>query len=217
MNKSESIAKLSLALSKTQAAIQGAQMDASNPHFKSKYATLASCWDACRKALTDNELSVTQIPSADGRLITVTTILSHSSGEFIQGSLTLNDAKGTPQSAGSCITYARRYALCAFLGIAPEDDDGNDASAGSKVQNYQQKKAPQPAPKVSDAQIKRLYTLLENSTWTRSDFKARLQERFNIESTTELDVRQYNFVCDALLRSQKPQEEMAVSHKEPPK
>lgn len=214
--KSESIAKLSLALSKAQGAIEGAQMDANNPHFKSKYATLASCWEACRQALKDNELAVTQIPSTDGRTITVTTILSHSSGEFIQGSLSLNDAKGTPQSAGSCITYARRYALCAFLGIAPEDDDGNDASAGnSKVQNYQKKVLP-PA-KVTEKQIKRLYTLLENSTWTTTDFKARLRDRFDLESTTELNAQQYNVVCDALLKSAKPAEEMAVSHKEPPK
>lgn len=126
---SETIGKLSEALAKAQAILEGASMDRKNPHFNSKYADLASVWDACRKPLADNGLAVVQIPQSEGTKLTVTTILSHASGEWIKGSLTMEAAKNTPQAIGSCITYARRYALAAFVGVAPEDDDGNEASA----------------------------------------------------------------------------------------
>ena len=64
MNQSESIAALAAALSKAQASITGALKDSANPFFKSKYADLASCWDACRKPLTDNGLAVIQTSEA---------------------------------------------------------------------------------------------------------------------------------------------------------
>jgi hypothetical protein len=53
----------------------------------------------------------------------------HSSGEFISSEMQIPVSKHDAQGYGSALTYARRYALCAFVGIAPEDDDGNGASA----------------------------------------------------------------------------------------
>mgnify|MGYP003672586164 CR=1 FL=1 len=58
--QSDSIGALAAALSKAQADITGALKDSSNPFFKSKYADLASCWDACRKQLAANNLAVIQ-------------------------------------------------------------------------------------------------------------------------------------------------------------
>lgn len=126
--RSESIEKLAAALSKAQAAITFASKDATNPHFKSKYADLASVWDACRGPLTANGLAVTQLPASDGPRVTLTTVLMHESGQWISQELTMTAGANTPQGLGSCITYARRYALAAVAGIAPEDDDGNAAS-----------------------------------------------------------------------------------------
>lgn len=128
MTRSDSIAALTVALAKAQAMIQGAAKDSLNPHFKSKYADLASCWDACRDALTKNGLAVVQPVSADGPRVTVTTLLTHSSGEWIAEALTMTATQDTPQAVGSVITYGRRYGLCAMVGIAPEDDDANAAS-----------------------------------------------------------------------------------------
>lgn len=134
MNKSETIAKLAEALAKAQGAIKNAVKDSANPYFKSKYADLASVWDACRKELSDNGLSVVQVPAMRDGKVCVTTILMHASGEWIDGELELTPVKDDPQGAGSAITYARRYALSGFAGIAPEDDDGNAAS-GKDVPN----------------------------------------------------------------------------------
>ena len=127
-NRSTSIAKLVSALAKAQGEIAGALKDSENPHFRSKYADLASTWDACRQPLAKHELAVLQPVSANGPHVTVTTILAHSSGEWISEALTLTAQQNTPQGVGSAITYGRRYGLAAMVGIAPEDDDGNAAS-----------------------------------------------------------------------------------------
>lgn len=129
--RSTTIAHLALALARAQGKISGASKDKQNPHFKSAYADLASGWEACRAALSENQLAVLQPVFADGGRVTVTTILTHSSGEWISADLTMAAGQNTPQGIGSCITYARRYALFSLVGIAPEDDDGNAASQGN--------------------------------------------------------------------------------------
>jgi hypothetical protein len=152
MQKSESIAALAGALAKAQAEILGAKKDSENPFFKSKYADLAAVWDACRGPLTKNELSIVQTPRTEitenSTVIYVGTLLSHSSGEWISEELSAIPVKDDPQGIGSCITYLRRYALSAFTGVAPEDDDGNAASHGNGAQRPagRPKTAPQSLP-----------------------------------------------------------------------
>lgn len=142
MKYSEQINELAAALAKAQAEMEGATKDSDNPFFKSKYADLQSVWAACRKALTKNGLAVAQVAGGDGQTVTVTTLLTHSSGQWLRGELTMVPTKNDPQGMGSCITYARRYALAAMVGVAPEDDDGNAASA----KNTSHAQTPQPAP-----------------------------------------------------------------------
>ena len=133
MNQSESIAALAAALSKAQASITGALKDSANPFFKSKYADLASCWDACRKPLTDNGLAVIQtIEAGEGRAVLVTT-LAHSGGEWIKSYCPILTKDDSPQALGSAITYARRYALAAMVGLAQIDDDAEAAQGRHKV------------------------------------------------------------------------------------
>src|SRR5262245_49129398 len=115
ITKSDSIGKLAAALAKAQHQMRSAVKDSTNPHFKSKYADLASIWEACREALAANELSVTQIPTSEAEtgIVGITTILMHSSGEWIGGEATARPADLKPQSVGSAITYLRRYGLAA--------------------------------------------------------------------------------------------------------
>lgn len=135
MKHSDALDKLAPALSKAQANIEGASKDKTNPHFRSKYADLASCWDACREALTANGLSVIQATSPADHGITLTTRILHASGQWIEDDgLYLPAVKQDPQGFGSALTYARRYGLCAMVGISPEDDDGNAASKAVKQQ-----------------------------------------------------------------------------------
>ncbi len=126
LDKSHGIGQLATAMAKAQGQITGALKDSTNPFFKSKYADLAACWDACRGPLSENGLAVIQ--STEGSH-TVITMLVHESGEWIRGSLTVKPGKDDAQGLGSALTYARRYALAAMVGLAQVDDDANAASA----------------------------------------------------------------------------------------
>ncbi len=126
MECSTSIALLADALSKAQAIMEHAEKDRINPHFKNKYATLASVWDAIRAPLTANGLSVIQPINADATGVTVRTVIMHKSGEYVESALTMTGPQANPQQLGSLISYARRYALTSMLGVcADEDDDGH--------------------------------------------------------------------------------------------
>lgn len=119
---------LALALSKAQGVMEGAKKDANNPFFKSKYADLSSVWSACRTALSQNELAVIQVPEIRDGVLGVRTKLVHSSGEFEEGFFPIAAAiSAKAQEMGSALTYVRRYALAAMVGVAPEDDDGESA------------------------------------------------------------------------------------------
>lgn len=125
---SEGLDKIFGALAKAQGSLEGAKKDTSNPFFKSKYADLESCWAAARKPLADNGLCLTQLPGKSTEGVELTSILGHASGQWISCSLVMKPTKSDPQGVGSCLTYARRYALTAMVGISPEDDDGNASS-----------------------------------------------------------------------------------------
>jgi hypothetical protein len=130
MRTSESLKEFAPAMVKVQGDIKHAVKDATNPHFKSAYADLQAITEACRPALVKHGFSVMHgCDSADGNTVTVTVRLQHTSGEWVESSLTMRPTKSDPQGIGSAITYARRYTLAAIVGVATEDDDGNAASA----------------------------------------------------------------------------------------
>jgi hypothetical protein len=137
MQQSEQINELAAALSKAQGLIQPASKDAENLGFKnaktgkaSKYADLAAVWEACRGPLASNGLSVIQLPAdAEAGRVALTSMLMHSSGQYISATFSMRLMQDTPHGAGSALTYLRRYALAALVGVvADEDDDGNAAS-----------------------------------------------------------------------------------------
>ena len=132
MEMSETIGALSAALAKAQAEIGRAVKDSVNPAFKSKYADLASVWSAWQEVGPANGLAIVQLPGdCIQGVASLTTILSHSSGEYMRATMTLPVSKNDAQGVGSATTYLRRYALAAFVGIAPDDDDGNLAVQAS--------------------------------------------------------------------------------------
>lgn len=128
MNTSEQINELAAALSKAQGEIDGAVKDTVNGFFKNKYADLSSVWAACRKQLSANGISIIQSPEESESGIAVETMMMHSSGQWARGRYSMPVSKLDAQAVGSAITYARRYALAAMVGVAPEDDDGNAAA-----------------------------------------------------------------------------------------
>lgn len=128
MKTSDQINEIAAALAKAQGQMKPAVKDATNPHFRSKYADLAANVEAARGPLSANGLSVIQEATMAERGIAVATRILHSSGQWIEfDPLTVPLAKADAHGVGSATTYARRYALGAALGLVAEDDDGNAA------------------------------------------------------------------------------------------
>lgn len=125
MEQSQSIAKISKALSKFRKAVKDIPQRGKNEDIGNTYATLSDTWETITEALNDNQLSVTQLPDGKG----LTTQLMHESGEWIRATTELYMRGQTSHAHGGAITYMRRYALSALLGLATEaDDDGNAAT-----------------------------------------------------------------------------------------
>jgi hypothetical protein len=126
MEKSQSIKAIAAALLTFQSNMAKIKKDSANPFYKSKYASLSTILEHIQTPLADSGLSFAQFP--DGNQLT--TILMHAeSGDWMQSSYDISPVKSDPQSIGSAITYARRYALGAILGLnIDEDDDGNAAT-----------------------------------------------------------------------------------------
>ena len=145
MRTSDSITKISAALSNALPEIQHATKDAKNPHFRSSYASLPAVIDTSKPVLAKHGVVVLQSPGWDGQRCTLTTRLLHSSGEWIEGEAGSPVAKVDPQGIGSAITYLRRYSLAAMTGISQEDDDGNAASGNGRNMATGERHTPQAA------------------------------------------------------------------------
>ena len=170
MEEVAKLSKLTEALSKAQAVIQGAIKDSKNPFFSSTYADLASVWEACRKPLTSNGLAVIQTTEMfEGKLYLRTT-LSHISGESISGIYPIQPMRQVkdkgweisedPQSLGSALRYARRYTLEAIVGVAPEDDDGEAAVGRGKEKDKSKKGEPMLEKDGEKPEVKRIKTVV---------------------------------------------------------
>ena len=132
MNKSESITNIAKALIAFDAEVSKIAKGEVNPFFKNKYAALPDILSAIKEPLIKAGLTVKQFPEGEHQLTTL--IIHAESGEFLESTYTMKPAKDDPQGEGSRITYQRRYALGAALGLnIDEDDDVNKASEPKKV------------------------------------------------------------------------------------
>ena len=130
------------ALVKAQKEFGPALKTSTNPHFRSRYADLSACVEAVIDALNNNGIYLMQLTEEHEAGVKVSTTFIHESGEQLSGgSLYMPATKHDAQGFGSALSYARRYSLMAACGIAPEDDDGNSATASAP-----QKAAPKATP-----------------------------------------------------------------------
>lgn len=129
--------ELFAALSQAQSEVGDPLKDSVNPHFRSKYADLAGVLDSVRKVFASKGLGIVQAPSSAGAQVSVTTLVTHKSGQWMSSTVSVRLAKDDtqvvgPQVVGSTITYLRRYSLSAMAGVAQTDDDGNAGAAGAE-------------------------------------------------------------------------------------
>lgn len=175
---SEQIDLITAALAKAQSEIQNPVKDSSNPHFKSRYADLATVLEVCREPLSKNGLAVTQPLAFDGDRMILTTILSHTSGQWIKSQVILPIQKPGSQEIGSCITYMRRYSLAALVGIFQEDDDAEAAQEPYRNGNEEDRSI------MSDKQKKLLSDLLQKLN--EPAYEATVCSKHKLESIYDL-------------------------------
>ena len=191
--QSTSIGKLAEAMAKAQGEITGALKDSTNPFFKSRYADLASCWDACRGQLSKNGLAVLQSMEGMERELRVVTILVHSSGEWVKSWTPVRSKDDTAQGMGSAITYARRYALAAMVGLAQIDDDA-EAAQGRNIHAPQADSVKQVDPK----RVAAVLTDVQNVLAKDLDEDAQCLELFDLHTELAKDPDLYTASADAM-------------------
>lgn len=171
-----------------QLKIGGARKTATNPHFKSKYADLKECFNACSDILNECGIHISQPTMQEGDLFVIRTILTHTSGESMQDFgvpiVGWQGAKNPAQAFGSGQTYARRYGLCGMVGIAPEDDDG---------QSLTQDK-PKAITYIPPQQLQNLMGLADELSVNLEGFCARL----GVKSLSEIPSNQYQEAVDLM-------------------
>ena len=132
---SNSIANLAAALAKAQIALVNPEKSlvatirqggASGAEQTFRYAPLSSGLEIVRKTLGEHEIATVQTTAIDqgAGIVNLTTLLAHSSGEWISSDwpVCALSETATPHRMGAALTYARRYALFTLVGIAGEDD-----------------------------------------------------------------------------------------------
>lgn len=149
MEKSEEIDKLAIALAKFQGSLEQPSLNSEvevetkmGGKYKFKYADLSECKRAAKQPLAENELAVCQLIEDD---YSIRTILLHSSGQWISSKVRMPSNTANAQSIGSAITYAKRYAFCAILGIVADDDEDANIASGNTAQKEQPKEQPKKA------------------------------------------------------------------------
>ena len=223
MTEGQSIIKVCSALVKAQAQLGNLPYDEKNPHFNSRFISLAGVLGAVRPVLAKHGLTVLQPAYTDGNQIAVSTVFLHESGEQIKLpslSMPLTD-RMTAQQLGSTVTYLRRYSLMAALGVAgvDEDDDGNaDKEIRTAPQARQEpvrrsapadsgptrasapsaKPAPAPAPVAEGEQFECTVTFHEEKSGTTQAGKPYVKHRVGLKPVGGSDVI-YASTFDAMI------------------
>ena len=152
MKTSETVKEIFAALVKASGELKNPVKNAVNPHFKNRYADLATILETAKPVLMKNGLAIIQGAEADGNIVKIRTRIVHISGEWIETDLSMSATGADPQKIGSAITYGRRYGLSAMLNIAADDDD--DGEENRKKENQKPVAATTPAPVKTQNQPK---------------------------------------------------------------
>jgi hypothetical protein len=212
MEHSESIINLAKALVAFQGKVKDPAKDKDNPFFKSKYVGLDSLLDAVRPVLSECGLGFIQSPSGNGQDISITTLLMHTSGEWLQSDpFTLRATKNDAQGTGSAVTYARRYSLSSILGVAWDDDDdanGCISKTGKAAQNGNQTQKSTAPQTVSD--YYQLVTTYARKNKAVGYIVAILKDSFNKTKFSELSLTEAKTFYDHMEELIKKQYELSA-------
>lgn len=185
MQQSENINELAAALAKCQGEMTPAIKDSTNPHFKSKFATLYSIWQACREPLSKNGLSVVQTMGSENDRLYLTTKLMHASGQWISSVTQVISARQDAQGIGSALSYFKRYSLSALLGICTADEDDDAEAAMPKERNNIAKEKPK--ENLSPISADKLSKLMELADKCDPDYIAKVYSYLETQNVNGFD------------------------------
>ena len=224
MNRSETITELAKALVKAQADFGPLIKGSRNEFFRSNYSDLSAVMDVARGPLHENGLCFVQTTEPDEPgFITLETTLLHISGEWLSGRIRLPLVKNDPQGYGSAMSYAKRYALQAILGLASEDDDAESATQRkTSADKSKPEKPPTPQPEplpspqgqetpITAPQRKKLWAMMTDAKLDKDEAKA-FYDRIAPKTSKDASVFIESF--DALLTVWKRDKDSAPQQEE---
>ena len=128
-SRSETMGKMFEALAKAQTTIVAPTFDkeAKIPMkkggmFKFRYTSLNAVQSALKGPLSENGLCYLQFPTSKASVVSIETLVGHSSGEWISRVFSLTASSSDVKDIGGCITYGKRYALAAIFNLTPDED-----------------------------------------------------------------------------------------------
>lgn len=186
MKTSESIKNIAIALKNFQNSVND-PVKSGRANY-GKYVTLDALISVARQYLSENGLSFMQIPGGNGQDITITTVLLHDSGEWIETEpFTVRVSKHDAQGAGSAVTYLRRYSLSSILGMAWDDDDDGFKASNRDINtgNYYTAKAPERSNNPNIELCKKIAQDAKNAGITPEDLTSVVQWKYGRKNSLE--------------------------------
>ncbi len=204
MEKSENISNLALSLSLLQGEIKDVHKDKKGYGYS--YADLSSVLEIIRPLLSKYKLALAQLPGCIGERLSLTTMLMHESGQWISSTIEMPIEKAKnmslAQATGSVMTYARRYALAAIMGVAQTDNDASIVCAPEARNSHpEQSMANRVLSKIDSRKEVKTQALLDDSRIDRlselyvsnKDIKGGVDKylnKLNLEKIEQLTVEQ---------------------------
>lgn len=201
MKMSEQIDQLATALSEFQGEVIDVAKDKKGYNYK--YADLTGVLEIARPLMKKHGLSITQFPGGSGEAVKLESILMHKSGQWISCAMEMIvqvelTKEGKPkmslaQSAGSVITYMRRYSMTSILGISQQDDDGVVSKKEDKEEDgvtYNN-----PNPKITKEQAAQLRGLIQHDIHRYLD---RMKRAYGVDKIEDLTCAQFLKILNQL-------------------
>ena len=198
MRRSETIGKLAEALAKARSEFKPVIKDSENPYFKSSYADLSTVIEATKDGLSKHGLVIIQSPGRfidERKVIVITTLLAHSSGEWIEDDLEMMVTKVDAQGIGSGCTYGRRYSYQAFVNVSGEVDDDAESATGRTQKDRKGSSTDMSTTdgeNINPTQVRAFWSAAKQGNKSKADVLKWFGEELGIEHTDEMLKKDFN-------------------------
>jgi len=210
---SSSLGELFTALSKAQGEMIPADRNKENPYFKVRYADLKAVVNASRPALTKHGLAVIQdLLTSDENQIFLHTILTHTSGQYIESRMRVIPPKADIQSISSYITYLKRISYASLVGVVVGDEDDDGEAATEPYRDVRIKKTssshhPDQCEQLGETITREQLEELEYELTDHEDIVDKILEAYEIRSLCDMPKEKFGAAIKRVRRIVQTREE----------